>query len=65
MEGAGFDEVVDGFGLGEVKTAGEEGSLGEFAGFREAGTGGKALAEEVVQKDGRAVAAISTMSSEV
>ncbi len=55
MEGGGFDEVVDGFGLGEVETAGEEGSLSEFAGFGEAGTGGDALAEEVVEEDGGGV----------
>jgi len=55
MEGGGFDEVVDGFGLGEVETAGEEGSLGEFAGFGEAGAIGCALAEEVVEEDGGAM----------
>ena len=55
MEGGGFDEVVDGFGLGEVDAAGEEGALGEFAGFGEAGAGGDALADEVVEQDGGAV----------
>jgi hypothetical protein len=39
---------VDGFGLGEVEATGEEGSLGKFAGFCEAGAIGDALAEEVV-----------------
>jgi len=48
VESSGFDEVVDGFGLGEVEAAGEEGPLGEFAGFCEAAAGGYALAEEVV-----------------
>jgi hypothetical protein len=33
VEGGGFDEVMDGFGLGEVETAGEEGALGELAGL--------------------------------
>jgi hypothetical protein len=51
MKGSGFDEVVDGFGLGEVKAAGEEGALCEFAGFGESGAGGNALAEEVVEED--------------
>jgi hypothetical protein len=55
MKGTGFDEVVDGFGLGEIEAVGEEGSLGELAGFGEAGTGGKALAEQVVEEDGGAV----------
>ena len=55
VEGGGFDEVVDGFGLGEVEAAGKEGSLGEFAGFGEACAGGDALAEEVVEEDGGAV----------
>jgi len=55
VEGGGFDEVVDGFGLGEVEAAREEGSLGEFAGFGEACAGGDALAEEVVEEDGGAV----------
>ena len=35
-EGLGFDEVANGFGLGEVELAGEEGALGEFAGVGEA-----------------------------
>ena len=55
VEGGGGDEVVDGFGLGEVEAAGEEGALGEFAGFGEAGASGDALAEEVVEEDGGAV----------
>jgi hypothetical protein len=55
LEGGGFDEVVDGFGLGEVEAAWEEGSLGEFAGLGEAGAGGDALAEEVIEEDGGAV----------
>ena len=55
MEGGGFDEIVDGFGLGEVEAAGEEGALGEFAGFGEARARGDALAEEVVEEDGGAV----------
>ena len=55
MEGGGFDEVVDGFCLGEVEAAGEEGSLGEFSGFGEACAGGEALAEEMVEEDGGAV----------
>ncbi len=46
---------LDGFGLGEVEAAGEEGALGEFAGFGEAGAGAEALAEEVVEEDGGAV----------
>ena len=55
MECGGVDEVSDCFGLGEVKAAGEEGSLGEFAGFCEAGAIGDALAEEVVEEDWGAV----------
>ena len=55
MEGGGFDEVVDGFGLGEVEAAGEEGAVGEFSGFGEAGSGGEATSEEVVEEDGGAV----------
>ena len=55
VEGGGFDEVVNCFGLGEIEAAGEEGSLGEFAGFGEARAGGEALAEEVVEEDGGAV----------
>ena len=37
VEGGGVDEVANCFGLGEIEAAGEEGSLGEFAGFGEAG----------------------------
>ena len=55
VEGRGLNEVVDGFGLGEVEAAGEEGALGEFAGFGESGAGGNALAEEMVEQDGGAV----------
>ena len=55
MERGGVDEVSDCFGLGEVKAAGEEGALGEFAGFCEAGAIGDALAEEVVEEDWGAV----------
>jgi hypothetical protein len=55
VEGLGFDEVVDGFGLGEVEAAGEEGALGEFAGFGEAGATGNALTEKVIEQDGGAV----------
>jgi hypothetical protein len=50
VEGGGFDEIVDGFGLGEVEAAGEEGALGKFAGFGEAGAGSYALAEKVVEE---------------
>jgi len=46
---------VDGFGLGEVEAAGEEGALGEFAGFGEAGSGANALTEKVIEEHGRAV----------
>ena len=45
VEGGGFDQVVNCFGLCEIEATGEEGSLGEFAGFGEAGAGGDALAE--------------------
>jgi hypothetical protein len=52
---AGLDEVVYGLGLGEVETAGEEGALREFARLGEPRAGGDALAEEVVEQNGRAV----------
>jgi hypothetical protein len=55
VEGVGLDEVVDGFGLGEVDASGEEGSLGELAGFGEAGSGCEGAAEEIVEQDGGAV----------
>ena len=55
VEGGGLNEVVDGFGLSEVEAAGEEGSLGEFARFGEAGAGGDALADEVIEEDRGAV----------
>ena len=55
VEGGRFDEVVNGFGLGEVKAAGEKGSLGEFAWFGEASAPGDALADEVVEEDGGAM----------
>ena len=55
VEGAGFDEVANCFCLSEIEAAGEEGSLGEFAGFGEARSAGDALAEEVVEEDGGAV----------
>ena len=41
VEGGGLDEVVDGFGGGEVEAAGEEGALGELAGVGEAGRRGR------------------------
>ena len=37
--GDGVDEVGDGFGLGEVETAIEEGALGEFSGLCETSAG--------------------------
>ena len=55
VEGGGFDEVANCFSLSEIEAAGEEGSLGEFAGFGQARAGGDALAQEVVEEDGRAV----------
>ena len=54
-KGLGFDEVADGFGLGEVEFAGEEGALGEFAGVGEACAEGEGAAEEKIKDDGRAV----------
>ncbi len=56
VEGGGFDEIANCFSLREIQATGEEGSLGEFARFGEARTGGDALAEEVVEEDGRAMA---------
>src|SRR5258706_1143114 len=53
--GCSVDGVANCFGLCEIEAAGEEGSLGEFAGFGKAGAGGEALAEEVVKEDGGAV----------
>ena len=55
MEGGGVDEVVHGFGLREIEAAGEEGSLGEFAGFGEAGSSAKALTDKEIEDDWRAV----------
>ena len=55
MEGGGVDEVANCFGLSEIEAAGEEGPLGEFAGFGEAGSGAKALADKEIEEDGRAV----------
>ena len=55
VEGLGFDEVVDGFGLGEVEASGEEGALGELARLGEAGSVGDALADEIFEQDGGAV----------
>lgn len=55
MQGRGFDEVVNCFCLSEIEAAGEEGSLAEFAGFGEAGAGGEAFAEKMIEEDGRAV----------
>ena len=55
LEGGGLDEVADGFGLGEVEAAAEEGALGELAGLGEAGTGGAAGADGVLEQHRRAV----------
>ena len=55
MEGGGFDEVVDGFGLGEVEASGEEGALRELAGFGKAGAVADAGAENVIEQNGGAV----------
>ena len=41
--------------MGEIEAAGEEGSLGEFAGFGEAGSGAKALADEEIEENRGAV----------
>ena len=46
--GAGMDEVEDGFGLGEVELAEEEGALGEFAGFGLPGAGAEEGVEDAV-----------------
>ena len=46
---------MDGFGLGEVEAAGEEGALGELAGVGEPGTGGEGAVEDGVEDDGGAV----------
>ena len=55
VERGGFDEIANCFSLSEIQASGEEGSLSEFAGFGEAGTGGEALAEKVIEEDGGAV----------
>jgi len=55
VESGGFDKVVNCFCLCEIEAAGEEGSLGKFAGFGQAGAGGEALAKEVVEENGGAV----------
>ena len=55
MEGGGFDEVINCLCLCEIEAAGKEGSLGEFAGFGEAGAGAKALTDKVIEEDGGAV----------
>ena len=54
-EGLGFDEVADGFCLGEIELAGEEGAFGEFAGLGDAGTEGEGAAKEEIEDDGGAV----------
>ena len=52
MKGGGFDEIVDGFSLGEVETIGDEGSLGEFTGFGETRAGEDASPKEMIEEDG-------------
>jgi len=54
-EGMGFNEVADGFGLGEVETAGKKGALGEFAGLGEARAEDEGAAKQELENDGRAV----------
>jgi hypothetical protein len=41
--------------LSEIEASGEEGSLGEFAGFGQAGSCVKALADKEIEEDGGAV----------
>jgi hypothetical protein len=55
VEGLGGDEVVDGFGLGEVEAAGEEGTLCELAGGGQARAERQGSAEEGIEDDGRTV----------
>ena len=54
--GAGMDEVKDGFGLGEVKLAEEEGAFGKFAGV---GLAGSAMEGGLQDAPGGEVAAMA------
>ncbi len=49
------DEVADGFGLGEIEAAVEEGAHSEFAGFGETRAAGECEFDDVTEYDGRAV----------
>ena len=55
VEGRGVDEIANCFCLREIEAAGEKGPLGEFAGFGQACSGAKALADKEIEEDGRAV----------
>jgi len=49
------DEIANGFGLGEIDAAVEEGAHGELSGLGQAGAGGDAELDNVPEHDGRAV----------
>ncbi len=55
VKGLGVDEVADGFGLGEIDAAVEEGAHGELSGLGEARSGGDAQFDDVPEHDRRAV----------
>ena len=50
------DQIADGFGLGQIDAAVEEGAHGEFAGLGEARAARQRQLDYVAQDDGRAVA---------
>ena len=56
VERGGFDQIADGFGLGEIDAAVEESAQREFARFGEARARAHGAVEAVPQDDGRAMA---------
>ena len=54
-QGLRFDEVADGFSLGEVEPAGEKGALRELAGFGETRAESESAAKKQIEHHGRAV----------
>ncbi len=55
VKSGGFDEIADGFGLGEIYAAVEISAEGELAGLGQAGSGAAGLVERVAQDGGGAV----------
>jgi hypothetical protein len=56
VERGGFDQVADGFGLGQIDAAVEKGAQGEFAGLGQARAGFEGALHGVAQHHRRAVA---------